>query len=261
MSILDSSLSFHQGTITNNRFNFNNDPPLVFNTSESNLTSQKIFPFPTGSKLSGFLLLGDGGQLYNVSGYFENDFSITKITGGAKQPLGILTANLGLNSDNSLTFFAVDNQHQNLWILREASTGSTDFDPWVNLGNNVNVITAPQNMSQGAEVYMFTLQGNVKHLHQTSDTKIWYDQLIKGPTEISSVPVESPTHVQEIGVKNAQGISLANTICHVTCDRKITANINGLTYTLDKNMQATVITDAHGMLRIASLQRPLVLQK
>jgi phage baseplate assembly protein gpV len=251
----------------NGMFQWNPNPAQSFNLQQGTLTGSDILPLPdiTGESVNenDFLLLGNNQQLYYVTGYDQPFPSFTILSGQTAQPQGVSAVAMGVDSQQLVMIFALDTTNQALWLLRQTgvdNNGNLTFGGWVALGNVFTNIACPTRMTLGPELYAVDAMRSIQHLIQnvapvsstlSSDSTqtidgTWFLERIEGPLPSTVPPQQYPTYTNEITALDDNNAALPGVLINVTADRSAVIIADGISYHIDPNTSAQLVTNSYG---------------
>jgi len=155
-------------------------------------------------------------------------------------------------------FFFVD---QRLWLLRQSATGNggvVTFDPWVPLGNNLGELSCPAVMGTGPELLFYDLNANVGHMCQQVEQGNWFTQTVASPSPATLTPTHTSTYSTQFVTTDDGGNMVPGSVVQITSDRPTVAVINSISYHIDSNTPATVVSDSSGRVTVAAVAGSLL---
>jgi len=260
VTIDGANATFRGGSIVNNQLVWDGQTPVTHDLGQGPITADQVFAVPSTSGDQGFLLLGNDHQLFHVSGYDAAQIIVTPLTGGALQPGGVLSVSIGQAQQNLYMVFAIDTSDQMLWLLRQTSSSddTVKFDPWVPLGNNLGALSCPAVMGTGPELLYYDLNSTVGHMCQQVEQGNWFTQPIVSPSPVSTKPTPTSTYSNEFVTADEDGNAVPRSVVKVTSDRPTVAIINSVSYHIDSQTPATVISDTSGRVTVSTISNSLV---
>lgn len=261
VTIDGSSATFRGGSIVQGQLVWDGLPPVTHDLGNGPIVADQVVAIPSSDGSPGFLLRGADGQLFRVAGYDSDQLVVDRLTGGADGPTGVLSVVAGQAQQGLYMVFAIDNVDQRLWLLRQTPTqapGAVLFDSWVALGNHLAVIGCPALMATGPELLLSDLEGNLCHFAQQVDQGKWFMQTIVSPSPATQALSPTTTFSTEFVTADGNGIMVPGTVVRIASDRPTVAVINGLSYHIDSVTPATVVSDAHGRVTVATISTSLV---
>ena len=253
MWIQDHTVTFQGASITSGYVVLGETSDPV-DLQSGTLSPQQIFTIPSAAQQQGFLLHGEDHSIIFVTGYDTGTTNVKKLTGGDGQPTTASAMELGVDGNGNYVVFAIDSA-QKLWTLRQDNAGDdagVTFLDWFQLGDQVRNIAAPQYMTEGPEIFQYTIANDeVEHLTQSASDRTWLHTKMATPSVSTNDPLEIHGYTTEMHIQDSNGNNVPNTVAHITASRKAVIRVNGFTYHIDSNKPALVAADEGGVLTIS----------
>ncbi|MCA8880550.1 MAG: hypothetical protein KDA73_11465 [Rhodobacteraceae bacterium] len=231
------------------------------------ITVAQIFPFAESFGADNLLLLDTSGGLYVVSGFSGQTRSITKLTnpGAAQgvapvdqpQPVGVVTANAGIDSLGNQRVAAIETGTSSLWYMTVDPDGQ--YDPttsWVNLGGPFETIGCPATMIYGPEMFAVDLNNSVYHkalsLPQAAPqtNPIWVTRKLAQPVPSTDTPQNVSIYAMHLQAVDANGNGAGQQVLDVTADHAVTIIVNDVAHSIGPGTTVPLQTDGTGQLTV-----------
>jgi hypothetical protein len=263
---IDGSSLYYQGaSVVDGNFQWASGNPQVFNPNVGPLNVNQIAPLPGAFGASAFLLLDNKGTLHLVTNYNQPSAAMSTLTGADGQPEAAISVSVGVDSDNLLRIFVVEQSSRELWILRHSGTagkGVPAFDPWVTLGNTLDTIGCPAQMLAGPELFMTDLDQTVYHMSQAQTDLIWGTRKVATPAP-STEPLQNiASYTMEVTPVDSNQNPIPSVVLSVTADVAATVVVDQLAHHIGPNTPALIAMKPSGstsvLVEAVSLSAPIV---
>lgn len=233
-----------------------------FNPNLGALAVQSLIDVPGPQGVDNVLLLDSGGNLYWVQGYSSVSPSMTRLTGGAGQPKGVISATASIDGTGNLRIMCAESAVQSLWILRQSGAGPSGpaFASWTPLGNPVAAVSAPASAAGGPEVFLVSVSLDVYHLSQNLVDYTWLGRQIAAPAPSTAAPQNIACTRMDLDVVDDSGTNVPGALVTIGADAPAVVVVNDVAYPVGPGQPATVQADPVGqvsvLLQTTSLSTP-----
>ncbi|MGH2362230.1 MAG: hypothetical protein ACRDGM_17020 [bacterium] len=217
------------------------------------IRAAKVFPVQSQTLKDSFLVQSDDARLYLVRGYYGDSPEVLKLTSEASGtgPAQVVSVQVGGGHDGRMMTFAIEQDAQQLWLLRERADGDatlTPFEDWVPLGTACAEIACPAVMADAAEVYLASIARQVLNLSQDSVNAIWTTTVLEMSKPLSEGVEEGTSYRWELRTLDPSGRPAPGTVVKLTADATTEVAGNGLVIVVDRNHEGVFESDENGTL-------------
>ena len=215
----------------------------------------------SGKLLPGYVLvLDESNDLY--LGILEPSGGFIKLN-DKDAPANITAVSLSQvdGAVTQLALFAIEAGTNSLWIARDNPSDPFFFGNWANLGTYAGVISAPEVVQGGAEIYFADAALNVHHLAQNPTDGIWATRKLAAPIASTKSPQKTSAVMMHLTVVDSNGNPVPNAAVEVAADQWSNIVSNELCYMAGPGGSVLLQADFTGSVDIscsaASLTMPI----